>query len=179
MRQSATKLAETTTGHATYSFRLRFVLFFGSFFRIAEETIPRKADGKEKLRFRHWGSLAGQKVGTATSPTLENGEKKIPVEFTSGRVYSWAVGGQWRSPGTRAGSYQRMGHRGTGENGVWRQGTNTGAASAYGARAVSNSEYCSRPMRRSWSRNLPRTGSAMSSRIPPNSASVSRPNRCR
>src|SRR5437660_201289 len=49
----------------------------------------------------------------------------------------------------------------------------------YGERAVSSREYCSRSMRLSFSRNLPRTGSAMSSRILPNSASVSRQNRCR
>jgi hypothetical protein len=49
----------------------------------------------------------------------------------------------------------------------------------YGERAVSNSEYCSRSIRLSFSRNLPRAGSAMSSRILPNSASVSKQNRWR
>ena len=44
----------------------------------------------------------------------------------------------------------------------------------YGGLAFSGSEYCSRSMRRSLSRGLPRSGSAMSSRMQPNSASVSR-----
>jgi len=52
-------------------------------------------------------------------------------------------------------------------------------ASAYGGRAFSKSEYCSRSRRRSLSRNLLRTGSATSSKMRPYSASVSRQNRWR
>ena len=53
------------------------------------------------------------------------------------------------------------------------------AGCGQGGPAFSRSGYCSRSIRRSWSRGLPPTGSAISSRMRPCSASVSRQNRWR
>jgi hypothetical protein len=138
-----------------------------------------QAECQQDLRFRHWGRLAAQEAVPNRRVVLKE-EVDDPKRF---QVWQGcAVGmaeGRWRwpsrsdrdSPGNGTASPERPA--------FGRQRMNGGAAPDYGARAVSSREYCSRSMRLSFSRNLPRTGSAMSSRILPNSASVSRQNRCR
>ena len=137
----------------------------------------RQLDGN--LRFRHWGSLAGRKA-VLEHRDLRKREKKIPWAFTSGGIASsGGCGARLASPGTEGGSGPSNGMPLHWSAASGRQGMNVGVVSGYGERAVSSREYWSRSMRLNFCRNLPRTGSAMSSRILPNSASVSRQNRCR
>src|SRR6266542_1391010 len=114
------------------------------------------------LRFRHWGSLARPE-------RCRNGGRS---EKQSGRSRALQVGrdapsGRWRAAGVGQvdwigtppgnGIPLHYNYRGIG---LWPARDEWWTAFDYGERAVSSREYCSRSMRLSFSRNLPRTGSA-------------------
>jgi hypothetical protein len=124
------------------------------------------------------GKPCRSRGGTGTSVVWRKAEED------SGRLHIWRDG---IFAGRRAVGVANDGGREEGRgnsaplqrrSALGRQGMKGGAASDYGERgfkqrilaAIDASEFL---------RNLPRTGSAMSSRTLPNSASVSRQNRCR
>ena len=132
------------------------------------------------LRFRHWGE-----------PCEAKRVAEGVVDLKTGKTLARQPGGYDARPGEVDGDGRArrftcraspLGidplHRSIGgemEGGV----IVVGRCGDYGGRAFSRREYCSRSMRLSFSRNLPRAGSGMSSRMRPNSANVSKQNRWR